>query len=261
MLAGTLSELMNELRAELYETYKIYMFNKLAKIIVDDTMDNPECIINGTAPDLFMGLVKDVLPNIEKMTQYNTKFMVGQSEKPLKSNINDILIFMSTKNASQLKNGIQTQLYNANLLGANGKTLTQENLTVLGNIIEIKGSNETIKDTGKEWIDDSTIIAVDISRIKSVLQITDTETQHFARNNITYLVSHLWGAIDILPWCKKFIYKNPNLSLLPAEEVKANAKEVEKAVKAEFKRQEKAHQEEVKRAKELTESKKKEESK
>lgn len=255
-LSGTLSEFMNYLREELYKCYKVYMFQKFCTLITTLEPVNAECKMTGTATNMFDALVKDVIPVFEKMTQYNSQYMQGESKQVLSSKASDILIIMSTKNASQLKNGILTQLFNANMLGPDGKSLKRENLCVLGNIITIGDSNSIITDTKTEWVDDNTIYLVDISYIKSVMQIEDTEVQHFARNMTTYLVNHIWGVMDILPWCKFFKYTNPNLSTLPAEEVDARAYATEKEIAKVVKKLDEEHKLEVERAKKLKQEKK-----
>ena len=66
---------------------------------------------------------------------------------------------------------------------------------------------------------DNTIIVVDISRIKHIIQIDENATQGFAANLTEYLAKHVWGVIDIMPWCKKIVYKNTNLRMIPTQVV------------------------------------------
>ena len=76
-----------------------------------------------------------------------------------------------------------------------------------------------INTVGDEWINDNTIIVVDISRIKHIIQIDENATQGFAANLTEYLAKHVWGVIDIMPWCKKIVYKNSNLRMIPTQVV------------------------------------------
>ena len=80
-----------------------------------------------------------------------------------------------------------------------------------------QNNQETINEVGTEWLDDNTIIVVDISRIKHIIQIDENATQGFAANLTEYLAKHVWGVIDIMPWCKKIVYKNSNLRSIPTQ--------------------------------------------
>ena len=68
-------------------------------------------------------------------------------------------------------------------------------------------------------MDDNTIIVVDISRIKHIIQVDENATQGFAANLTEYLAKHVWGVIDIMPWCKKIVYTNTNLRMVPTQVV------------------------------------------
>ena len=112
--------------------------------------------------------------------------------------------------------GVIAQVFNANFIGTSERTYTYENVKCLGNQIT-QGTQSEINKVGNEWLDDNTIIVVDISRIKHIIQIDENATQGFAANLTEYLAKHVWGVIDIMPWCKKIVYKNSNLRSIPTQ--------------------------------------------
>lgn len=196
----------------LNNAYKIYIYNKLCEIISDKTKGK---VVEGQATNLFDAIL-EVAPEIDKMYQYNSEYNNEQTSKLCYApNEEDILIFTSTKVRSKLINGIKTQLFNAELVGSSKKTFNYDNLKFLGSKIVQTDQKTVISDSKTEWIDDQTIIVLDISRIKNIIQLDESPVQFFAKNNTHYLTKLVWGAIDILPWCKKLVYKNANLLTMP----------------------------------------------
>lgn len=211
-LSGKLQDYMNKLRSHLYKAFKIFRYNLLCKMITEST---PNKIINGKAPNMFDALVNEVIPNINKMKQLNSEYNYQDSKFLYTSDMSDIIVIMSNKNKTLIENGIKTQLFNANLLGADGKTLSPSNIVCLGNKINMTDEDTIVSDSGVEWVDDNTIYVLDISRIKTCFQINKSASQFYANNITTLIVSHIWFVMDILPWCKFFKYTNSNLSVLP----------------------------------------------
>lgn len=210
--SGKLNEFISGLMESIYRSYKLFLFNKLATIISDNTKGK---IVNGSAGNLYDAL-QEFLPQVEEMYLLNSEFNAEQSSKVIDAkDERTILIFCSTKIKSLIKNGIKTQLFNAELLGAGAKTMTTDNLFNLGNKITIGDQDAILVDSKTPWIDDNTIIAVEINGIKHIDQLKEVQSQYFAANNTLYVAYHCWGVIDILPWAKKLVYKNNNLSTLP----------------------------------------------
>lgn len=208
--SNKLNEFITKRQETLNRAYKIYIFNKLCGII---TAENGK-IINGTANNMFDALL-ELAPHIDKMLQYNSEYNKEQTSKEIyAANKKDILIFTSTKTRSNIQVGIKSQVYSAQLIGSENGPFSYDNLKVLGSRIT-QGDQNTINTAGAEWINDTTIIVLDISRIKHIVQVDQSTNQHFARNLTTYITKDVWGAMDILPWCKKLIYKNNNLNTMP----------------------------------------------
>lgn len=210
--SGKLSTYMNILRNEIYKAFKVYLSNMLFNKITTTTYKKT---INGTADNMFDCLVSEVIPNINKMTQLNSEYNIVESQVIDTANMDDIIVIMSNKNKTLIQNGIKTQLFNAELLGPSGKLLRPENIICLGNKINITDQDTVASDSGNEWVDDNTIYVIDISKIKTIYQVNSNSSQFYARNITLYIALHVWGAMDILPWCKAFKYTNTNLSTLP----------------------------------------------
>ena len=212
---NALNEYITKKQQSLNRAYKIFIYNKLCTIIADKTKGK---VIQGTADNLYDALL-ELAPEIDGMLQYNYEYNVeNQSKVPYTANAKDILIFTSKKVRSAIMNGVKAQVFNANFIGTSERTYTYDNVKCLGNKIT-QQTQADINTIGDEWIDDNTIIVLDISRIKHIIQVDENATQGFAANLTEYLAKHVWGAIDIMPWCKKIVYKNNNLRMVPTQVV------------------------------------------
>lgn len=212
---NALNEYITKKQQSLNRAYKIFIYNKLCTIITDKTKGK---VITGTATNLYDALL-ELAPEIDGMLMYNYEYNnEQQSRLAYTSKAQDILIFTSKKVRSAIINGVKAQVFNANFIGTSERTYTYDNVKCLGNQVT-QGNQETINQVGAEWLDDNTIIVVDISRIKHIIQIDENATQGFAANLTEYLAKHVWGVIDIMPWCKKIVYKNSNLRMIPTQVV------------------------------------------
>ena len=210
---NALNEYITKKQQSLNRAYKIFIYNKLCTIITDKTKGK---VINGTSQNLYDALL-ELAPEIDGMLMYNTEYNNEQTSKvPYTAQSKDILIFTSKKVRSAIMNGIKSQVFNAQFVGTSERTYTYDNVKCLGNIIT-QGNQDTVNTIGNEWLDDNTIIVIDISRIRHIVQIDENATQGFAANLTEYLSKHVWGVIDILPWCKKIVYKNSNLRSIPTQ--------------------------------------------
>ena len=210
---NALNEYITKKQQSLNRAYKIFIYNKLCSIITDKTKGK---VIQGTATNLYDALL-ELAPEIDGMLFYNYKYNADQSTKlPYAANSKDILIFTSRKVRSAIMNGIKSQVFNAQFVGTSERTYTYDNVKCLCDKV-VQGDQNTVNTVTDEWIDDNTIIVIDISRIKHIIQIDENATQGFAANLTEYLSKHVWGVIDILPWCKKIVYKNTNLRSIPTQ--------------------------------------------
>lgn len=211
---GNLNEYIAKKQNSLNRAYKIFLYNKLCGIITDKTKGK---VINGTATNLYDALL-ELAPEIDKMTQYNATYNNEQTSKLMyAANPSDLLIFTSTKVRSAIMNGVKAQVFNATFIGTSERTYTYENVKTLGNKITQTTQDTINQDSGQEWIDDNTIIVLDISRIRHIIQIDENATQGFAANLTEYISKHVWGVMDILPWCKKLVYTNTHLRMVPTQ--------------------------------------------
>lgn len=211
---NALNEYITKKQQSLNRAYKIFIYNKLCELIVAENGK----VIQGQANNLYDALL-ELAPEIDGMLFYNYKYNKEQQSKlAYSANSKDILIFTSRKVRSAIINGIKAQSFNAQFVGTSDRTYTYENVKCLGDKVT-QTNQETINTVGDEWINDNTIIVVDISRIKHIIQIDENATQGFAANLTEYLAKHVWGVIDIMPWCKKIVYKNTNLRMIPTQVV------------------------------------------
>lgn len=226
---GTLNTFISQIQRDIQDVYTLYMYAKVCNIITSEsTTDNDTNqaisgkIVNGNATNLFEAWI-EVLQHFNYMTQYNKDYNADQSNKHMyAANPEDLLIFVSNKVLTTTRNGILSQTFNAELMGAESKQLKPENLKTLGKKILISENSEgtVLENVNQEWIDDNTIIIVDISRIKHLVQFDQAGAQFFQKNVVNYISKNVWGAIAMLPWCKKLIYKNSNLTIAPTQVVR-----------------------------------------
>ena len=209
---NALNEYITKKQQSLNRAYKIFIYNKLCELIVAENGK----VIQGQANNLYDALL-ELAPEIDGMLMYNHEYNKEQQSKlAYTSKAEDILIFTSKKVRSAIMNGVKAQVFNANFIGTSERTYTYDNVKCLGNRVT-QGDQTAINTVGNEWLDDNTIIVVDISRIKHIIQIDENATQGFAANLTEYLAKHVWGVIDIMPWCKKIVYKNSNLRSIPTQ--------------------------------------------
>ena len=212
---NALNDYITKKQQSLNRAYKIFIYNKLCTLITKQTDGK---VINGTSQNLYDALL-ELAPEIDGMLMYNHEYNKEQQSKlAYTSKASDILIFTSKKVRSAIMNGVKAQVFNANFIGTSERTYTYENVKCLGNKVT-QTTQDAINTVGDEWINDNTIIVVDISRIKHIIQIDENATQGFAANLTEYLAKHVWGVIDIMPWCKKIVYKNSNLRMIPTQVV------------------------------------------
>ena len=211
---NALNEYITKKQQSLNRAYKIFIYNKLCELIVAENGK----VIQGQANNLYDALL-ELAPEIDGMLMYNHEYNKEQQSKlAYTSKASDILIFTSKKVRSAIMNGVKAQVFNANFIGTSERTYTYENVKCLGNRVT-QQTQADINTVGNEWINDNTIIVVDISRIKHIIQVDENATQGFAANLTEYLAKHVWGVIDIMPWCKKIVYKNSNLRMIPTQVV------------------------------------------
>ena len=212
---NALNEYITKKQQSLNRAYKIFIYNKLCTIITKQTDGK---VITGTATNLYDALL-ELAPEIDGMLFYNYKYNADQSTKlPYAANSKDILIFTSRKVRSAIMNGIKSQSFNAQLVGTSERTYTYDNVKCLGDKVT-QTNQSTVNTVGDEWLNDNTIVVIDISRIRHIIQVDENATQGFAANLTEYLSKHVWGVIDIMPWCKKIVYKNSNLRMIPTQVV------------------------------------------
>lgn len=226
---GTLNTFISQIQRDIQDVYTLYMYAKVCNIITSESTTDDDTnqkisgkVVTGNATNLFEAWI-EVLQHFNYMTQYNKDYNADQTNKHMyAANPEDLLIFVSNKVLTTTRNGILSQTFNAELMGAESKQLKPENLKTLGKKILISENSEgtVLENVDQEWINDNTIIIVDISRIKHLVQFDQAGAQFFQKNVVNYISKNVWGAIAMLPWCKKLIYKNPNLTIAPTQVVK-----------------------------------------
>ena len=213
--SGNLNAYISKLQQSLNKTYKMFAYQRFCEEVVAENGK----IIEDQSDNLYDALMK-LFVEINHLMEYNKNYNINTNSKQMYApRWEDIKIFCSRAVKTYIQNGIRTQLFNAQFFGPEGRTITPEMLITLGDKIDVKNTNNqtVIQNTDQEWIDDTKIIVMDISRIKHIVQLDQAGAQFFQRNLTTYTSKNVWGVVDTLPWAKKIVFKNSNLRAIPTQ--------------------------------------------
>lgn len=211
--SGNLGAFISHLQNQITQTKEIFLFDLIAKKITSHSFKKT---ISGTAENAFDCYVNEILPAVGEMITYSNDFNLVSSQTSLGlSNPSDLIVIAHNKTIQTLRNGIRTQLFNAQLFNF-ANVLDESNIINLGRKMKVGTTEEDITvDTGY-YVDENTIIVLNKKNsLKHWKQVNRVETQSFAQNMSTTIVSHEWGALDILPWGQGFKYTNANLNRMP----------------------------------------------
>lgn len=208
--AGNLKGFIEKISGDMVRAYDLFKFDKIARLL---TSLKPQKEIVGTEKDCFRALSNEVFPEIENMLKYNSEYNLdGTSDYTDAGNESNIMIVVGNKLLSRIKNGVSSQLFNAQFFGTNSSPY---DIVSLNNQLTIGDANTPTKTSSTQYVDEDTIWVIDKGLIKSLLQVESNESQAWATNMTIQLTLHVWGVIDTLPWKKVFKYTNPNLKVLP----------------------------------------------
>ena len=213
--SGNLNAYISKIQQSLNKVFKMYIYQKFCGEVIREEGK----IINDRSDNLYDALMK-LFVEINHLMEYNKDYNIKSASKQMYApRWEDIKIFCSRAVKTYIQNGIRTQLFNAQFFGPEGRTITPEMLITLGDKINVIDTDEdtVIQNTTEEWINDQTIIVMDVSRIKHIVQLDQAGAQFFQRNLTTYMSKNVWGVVDTLPWAKKIVFKNSNLRAIPTQ--------------------------------------------
>ena len=213
--SGNLNAYISKLQQSLNKVFKMFIYKKFCEEVVREEGK----VITDTSDNLYDALMK-LFVEINHLMEYNKDYNIKSASKQMYApRWEDIKIFCSRAVKTYIQNGIRTQLFNAQFFGPEGRTITPEMLITLGDKIHVDTTNAgtVIQNTNEEWINDQTIIVMDVSRIKHIVQLDQAGAQFFQRNLTTYMSKNVWGVVDTLPWAKKIVFKNSNLRAIPTQ--------------------------------------------
>ena len=208
--AGELKKFIDLISGKMLRSYELFKFDMLAKLL---TSIVPQKVIAGVEKDCFRCLSNEVFPEIENMVKYNKEYNLDATSEYVDAcNESDIMLVVGNKLLSRLKNGVESQLFNAQFFGPNSKPY---NILTLSNKLTIGNSQTAISTDSTQYVDEDTIYVFDKNLIKSLIQVQRNESQAWAENMTIQLTLHVWGVVGTLPWNKVFKYTNENLKVLP----------------------------------------------
>lgn len=208
--SGELKKFIDLISGKMLRSYELFKFDMLAKLL---TSLVPQKVIAGVEKDCFRCISNEVFPEIENMIKYNKDYnLLASSDYVDACNESDIMLVVGNKLLSRLKNGVESQLFNAQFFGPNSKPY---NILTLSNKLTFGDSQTAITTDTSQYVDEDTIFAFDKNLIKSLIQVQKNESQSWAENMTIQLTLHVWGVVGTLPWNKIFKYTNANLKVLP----------------------------------------------
>ena len=208
--SGELKKFIDIISGKMLRSYELFKFDMLAKLL---TSLVPQKVIAGVEKDCFRCISNEVFPEIENMIKYNKDYnLLASSDYVDAVNESDIMLVVGNKLLSRLKNGVESQLFNAQFFGPNSKPY---NILTLSNKLTFGDSQTAITTDTSQYVDEDTIFAFDKNLIKSLIQVQKNESQSWAENMTIQLTLHVWGVVGTLPWNKIFKYTNANLKVLP----------------------------------------------
>lgn len=153
-------------------SYELFKFDMLAKLL---TSLVPQKVIVGTEADCFRCLSNEVFPEIENMLKYNKEYnLLASSDYVDACSETDVMLVVGNKLLSRLKNGVESQLFNAQFFGPNSKPY---NILTLSNKLTFGNSQTAISTDTTQYVDEDTIFAFDKNLIKSLIQVQRNESQ------------------------------------------------------------------------------------
>ena len=179
--------------------------------------------------------INEFLEEVSEMKEINSEYNIGggvgrpdaetpQETKSIRyTKTEDLVVIMSPRNKTKLQAGIETQLFNAELLNLNG-VIDASNITTFGGKLVIGDEETPISVSTTRYIDNNTIVVFDKAAFRFVSYIEQNGVQSYAHNMTIQLTNHVWGVIGYLPWFQGFKYSNPNLSKLPSSKTTVTAK-------------------------------------
>ena len=208
--SGELRKFISTITDKMVRSYEIFKFNILANLLTTTT---PQKSIVGTEADCFRCLSNEVFPEIENMIKYNKEYNLDATSNYVDTlDENNVMLVVGNKLLSRLKNGVESQLFNAQFFGPNSKPYS---ILSLNNKLIIGDSKTAIDTSTDQYVDEDTIYVMDKNIFKSLIQVRRNESQAWAENMTIQLTLHVWGVVGVLPWRKIFKYTNPNLKVLP----------------------------------------------
>lgn len=223
---GKLSQYITSMIEDMEEQFTINMFNRAATLWTDSTNPGKRGkVVTSNATNLFDALV-EFLPLVDKMTQYNSFGNVSTIEDTNGTQWNnaihpvnpeDIIILGSTNVISYIKNGIQSQMFNYQLLGTNVGNIKPEQFIALGTKITQTNSETANVDTDTDWINDTTLFAIDISDMRYTEWVSLTGSQFYPTNRTLYMNKLVRGNLSYMPWCKKLTFNFTSVTNIPTQ--------------------------------------------
>lgn len=239
--SGKLSQVISNITAEMQETFRFFVVNKLQGIIKnlsDGSSQKPIAqagengkdlklkTITSTAGDTFAAML-DLLTAITDLVDDVNKTNIANDSSNIRAvDLEDLVFFIPKPLIAKFRSGVLSRLpssaqfaYDKIFSSDRVIPIGKELKPVIGNanaVIDIvQGDSDFITGNNK-------IVVLEKSAIQHCFVVQEHESQYFAENMIQQLTNHMWGFFAVLPFKKGFVFKCDNLLTIPSVNAGAN---------------------------------------
>lgn len=226
-----LQQFISNMRDSVINGAKVYLYNQIMTMIqngVTNASVTPNgtkwTLINGTATNMFDACI-EVCTHIKKLTKMGNEYQLIKSTNAAEnlvraSDYSNLTWIWSIDNDERATRGIKSQLYHYKLWDPqnsinDNNVYTPYKQVALPDLTRDKSNNYPTM-TQNNWVDDNTIVILENNAIEFNLVWEKTETQYYTNNMTLQLTYHVAGMINPVKVMRGFVYKNPNLSKVPA---------------------------------------------
>lgn len=231
--SGALNEFIAQVQSGLYRSWLYYKYDQTVSYVINQA-NSFKRQVAGKGTDMFES-VNEFLEEISEMKEINSIYNIGgavgkpDAETPEETKsirytrTEDLVVIMSPRNKTKLQAGIETQLFNAELLNLNG-VIDMSNITTFGGKLVIGDEKTPVTVSETRYIDNNTIIVFDKAAFRFLYYVEQNGVQSYPHNMTLQLTNHVWGVMGYLPWYQGFKYSNVNLSKLPSSKTAINTR-------------------------------------
>lgn len=225
-----LQQFVENMRDAVINGAKLFLFNKIMFMIKDgitNASTTPNgvkwTLIEGQATNMFDAMV-EICTHVKKLTKLGNNYQLVKSTNASEnliraSSYNNLTWIWSIDNDEKASRGVKSQLYHYKLWDKDNfiderNVYTPYKRISLPDLTSTSANNYPTQ-TNEDWIDNNTVVILENNAIEFNLVWEKTETQYYTNNMTLQLTYNIAGMVNPVKVMRGFVYKNPNLSIIP----------------------------------------------